>query len=121
MGFIDAIRTCLQKYVDFKGRARRSEYWYWFLFSTLIGVGAEAISRMMDNQTISVVAGIVMCLPSIAVAIRRLHDIGKSGWFYLLALVPVIGWIILFIWYVRDSEPVENRYGPSPKALYSEI
>ncbi len=113
MSFKDSIVTCFQKIVTFDGRARRSEYW-WFQLCIFI---IEAILYPLLNQQgiIYTVLSIVIALASLSVTVRRLHDIGKSGWLVLLELIPVIGWIILLIWMCKDSEPGENKFGPNPK------
>ena len=118
MSFVESIQTVLGKYCDFNGRARRSEYWWFTLaYSVLSGV----LSGFAQNSTIfGIISGIVslaLLLPSLGVSVRRLHDIGKSGWWLLLALIPVIGAIILIVWDCKDSEPGDNQYGPNPKGM----
>jgi uncharacterized membrane protein YhaH (DUF805 family) len=121
MGFAEAIRTCLEKYVGFSGRARRSEYWYFVLFTLIVSMVAgilDGILGTMDDDTnvgvIGSIASLALLLPSIAVAIRRLHDTSRSGWWILIGLIPIVGWIILIVFYVQDSHG-DNTYGPSPK------
>jgi uncharacterized membrane protein YhaH (DUF805 family) len=97
--FFDAIKVCLTKYVDGKGRASRSEYWYFALFTFLVDVATGGV------------AAVLLLLPSITVSVRRLHDIGKSGWTLLWVLLPVIGWIVLLVYAVRPGEPNTNAYG----------
>lgn len=105
MNFADAIRTCFTKYVDFNGRAKRPEFWWWALFVFLAGLVAQWIGYLP-----SLVVSLGTLLPSIAVGARRLHDIDKSGWWQLVGLIPFIGWIIMIWWCVQDSkEP--NRFG----------
>ena len=114
MSFIDAIKTCFRKYATFSGRARRSEFWYWQLFTAIVGGIAAAI----DGSDSNVVAGIVAAeffIPNLAVAVRRLHDTGKSGWYYLMVLIPLVGWVFPLIKYCTDSEPGTNMYGENPK------
>jgi uncharacterized membrane protein YhaH (DUF805 family) len=124
MSFQDAVRTCLQqKYTDFSGRARRSEFWYFFLFSVLASTAAGLLdtlfhtrpSGMYTTGLIQSLVQLVLLLPGLAVGARRLHDISRSGWWLLLNLVPLVGQIILIVWAVQDSRP-DNQYGPSPKA-----
>lgn len=118
MSFTESIKSVFSKYATFSGRARRSEYWYFALFvfivdlilSTVLG----AISQKL-GQTLSSLFSLAILIPSLAVCCRRLHDIGKSGWLQLLALIPVVGWIILIIWAAKDSDPGENQYGANPK------
>ncbi len=109
MNFIDAIKTCFVKYVDFTGRAARSEFWYWELFSFIASLATAVLSQQL-NAAFS----IATLIPSIAVGARRLHDIDRSGWWLLLVFIPVIGWIVLIIWQVRPSDPSPNRFGAPP-------
>jgi uncharacterized membrane protein YhaH (DUF805 family) len=121
MSFTEAIRSVLNQYVGFSGRARRSEYWYWVLFYIIIGVIASLLDRALFGATsswISSIVGLALLLPGLAVAVRRLHDTTRSGWWILLGLIPVVGAIILIVFYVQDSHG-DNQYGPSPKAVGS--
>ena len=104
IGFGDAIKICFNKFADFEGRARRSEFWWWYLFTVLVGW----------IPYIGWLASLVFLIPSLAVGARRLHDTGRSGWLQFLMLVPCIGSIILIIWWCEDSKG-DNEYGPSPK------
>tara|TARA_Y100001970_G_scaffold286366_1_gene408329 strand:- start:11 stop:376 length:366 start_codon:yes stop_codon:yes gene_type:complete len=121
MGFIEAIKICLNKYVDFKGRARRSEYWFFFLFTLLVSVilgFAEGYLGIFPNINQSILANIfalIVLLPAIGVGVRRLHDTNHSGWWYLLSIIPIIGFIILLIWLCKDSDEGDNRFGSNPK------
>ena len=125
MTFTNAIATCFRKYADFSGRARRSEYWMFMLFTTIVEVLTTVIFTTIIPLTVEIdgsefsivylVACVIFILPKLAVSVRRLHDIGKSGWFYLISLIPVVGQIIFFIWCVKDSEECTNEYGQSPK------
>ncbi len=108
MDFVSAVKTCFTKYVGFEGRAGRSEYWWWVLFvvvvSVLLGVvGAEMLGGVFSLATL---------LPSLAVGARRLHDIGKSGWWQLLGFIPLIGWLVLIYWGVQPGEG-DNAHGPA--------
>lgn len=117
MSFVDAIKSCFTQYVGFSGRARRSEYWYFCLFNILIGIVFGILAVFADVFTIiSYIVSLGLFLPGLAVCIRRLHDIGKSGWNLLFALIPLVGAILLIVWYCKDSEPGDNVYGPNPKA-----
>ena len=125
MTFTNAIATCFRKYADFSGRARRSEYWMFMLFTTIVEVLTTVIFTTIIPLTVEIdgsefsivylVACVIFILPKLAVSVRRLHDIGKSGWFYLISLIPVVGQIIFFIWCVKDSEARTNKYGKDPK------
>ncbi|WP_066053930.1 DUF805 domain-containing protein [Robertmurraya korlensis] len=106
----------LKNYVGFQGRARRKEYWMFFLFNFLITILLSIIESMLGlGGILSALYGLAVLLPSIAVSVRRLHDIGRSGWWMLLSLIPVIGLIVLLVFAVLDSQPGENKYGPNPK------
>lgn len=104
MTFSESIRTCFLKYATFDGRASRSEYWWFFLFTCLASAALGSIS-----QTLSGLFSLAVLLPSLAVGVRRLHDVDKSGWFLLLWFIPIIGWIILIVWATqKGKEP--NRF-----------
>lgn len=118
MGFTEAVKSGFANYVSFSGRARRSEYWYWTLFAILTSVVANIIDAVVGSAPIfSLVVGLGLLLPGLAVSIRRLHDTGRSGWWILIALIPLIGLIVLIVFYLQDGEPTENRFGPPPKTL----
>lgn len=117
MSFADAIKSCFSQYVGFAGRARRSEFWYFYLFTIIVSIVASVLQRAVSNSGSGVITGIVglaLILPSLAVGVRRLHDTGRSGWWILIGLIPVIGTIVLIVFYVQDSHS-DNQYGPSPK------
>lgn len=117
MSFVDAIKSVFSQYVGFGGRARRSEYWYFCLFNIIVSVVLSFLANSVSSafSLLSTVYSLAVLLPGIAVAIRRLHDIGKSGWFYLFILIPLVGSIILIVWFCKDSEPGANMWGPNPK------
>ena len=117
MDFGTAIKTCFKKYATFEGRAIRSEFWYWCLFSLLLGactaiidVGILGYSADAEFTPINSIATVVTFLPGIAVTARRLHDVGKSGWWMLLTFT-IIGLIPLIIWYANEGEKKKNQYG----------
>lgn len=122
MGFTDAVRICLQKYADFSGRGRRSEYWYFALFNLLVAIAASILDAILGTDfdtgsgLIGVLASLALLLPGLAAGVRRLHDTTRSGWWILIGLIPIIGWIILIVFYVQDSHP-DNQYGPNPKGV----
>ena len=147
MSFFEAVKTVLTKYAVFSGRARRKEYWYFFLFNVIVGfiVGflGGAMQKPKAMTVLSIAFTLAFLLPSIAVAIRRLHDTGRSGWWYLLgvpgvvlaqaanqmrspentllplamALVSLAFTVPVFIWLCRDSQPGPNRFGENPKGI----
>ena len=117
MNFVEAIQVCLSKYATFHGRARRSEYWWFALFNLIVSVVAAIIDRALGGgQIFQVLVSLALFLPSLAVAIRRLHDTNWSGWWILIGLIPLVGFIILIVWFCTDSTPGDNNYGPYPKA-----
>lgn len=105
-----AVKTCFSKYADFNGRATRSEYWYFFLFNFIVGIVLGWIPFL------GWLVSLALLVPSLAVAWRRLHDIGKSGAFYLFILIPLVGWIFVLIWLCKETQPGDNQYGPQPLA-----
>ncbi|MFG2181457.1 DUF805 domain-containing protein [Streptomyces abikoensis] len=106
----------LKKYAVFSGRARRQEYWMFTLISTVISiVVAIAEGVLGTNSVIGTVYVLAVLLPSLAVTVRRLHDTDRSGWWVLIGLIPVVGWIVLLVFTCLDSQPQPNKYGPSPK------
>jgi uncharacterized membrane protein YhaH (DUF805 family) len=114
MGLGDAVNTCFSKYATFSGRATRSEYWYWVLFTVLVAIGLAIVEVVITNlggQILSAIFDLATIIPSIAVASRRLHDIDRSGWWQLLFFIPVIGWLVLLYWFVQSGTPTNNRFG----------
>lgn len=117
MGFLDAIKSVVvDNYANFSGRARRSEYWFFVLANFLLGIITTILSDVVPRFMLIVyIVGLPLIIPSLAVCVRRLHDIGKSGWFYLLSFIPLIGPILMIIWFCQDSQPGENKWGANPK------
>ncbi|HEX5129221.1 MAG TPA: DUF805 domain-containing protein [Usitatibacter sp.] len=106
----------LKKYAVFSGRARRKEFWMFVLFYFIFAVVAAVVDSMIGVPVLGMVLMLGLLVPSFAVGARRLHDIGKSGWWQLLVFLPLVGAIILIIFWVMDSNPGDNQYGPNPKA-----
>ena len=112
----------MKQYADFEGRARRTEYWMFTLFNfifSLVLTGLDTLLGFSNGLGTGVLSGIyslVVLVPSIAVGVRRLHDLGKSGWKYLYVLIPIVGAIMLLVWFCTEGERHENAYGPDPKA-----
>jgi uncharacterized membrane protein YhaH (DUF805 family) len=104
MTFVESIRTCFKKYADFTGCAPISEFWWWMLFTIVTGLVIDTVSPKL-----SLVFSLLTFVPGIAVGARRLHDTNRSGWLQLLILIPIIGWILMIIWWVQDGK-VPNRY-----------
>src|SRR5687767_4333179 len=100
MGFTEAVKSGFGNYVNFSGRARRSAYWYWALFVLLVTIAANVIDAVLGTAPIlSAVVGLGLLLPNLAVSVRRLHDTGRSGWWILIGLIPLIGFIVLIVFY----------------------
>jgi len=116
MNMKEAVVSVLSKYVDFSGRARRSEYWYFTLAYAIVSIIVGIIAKVTGLNILSTILSLAVLLPSLAVGARRLHDIGKSGWWLLINLTG-IGAIVLLIWAVTDSQAGSNQYGPNPKGL----
>lgn len=124
MGFGTAIKVCFTKYFGFSGRACRSEYWWFALFCSLVALAqnfanfALVISNPYADHTglsaIQFLISLLFVFPSLAVAVRRLHDIDKSGWWYLILLIPLIGIILLLVWFCRRGTRGPNRFGNDP-------
>jgi len=127
--FPDAVRTCLTKYAVFNGRATRSEYWFFVLFAFLVVVAAAILDSIlnmvvfepaMGGNMLSGLAMLALLLPQLAAAVRRLHDLGHSGWWYLIGLVPAVGGAALLIWFCFRGTEGDNRFGPDPLGFESE-
>ena len=127
MDFQTALRTFWKRYRDFRGRSRRSEYWFIQLFLVVTNIAVAIIDlalmgwdvdRFLANGGGGIVGLIwilVTIVPALAVLVRRLHDTGKSGWWALVGLLPLVGAIVLLVFTVTDSSPGENKFGISPK------
>lgn len=119
MDFWEAVRSGFSHYVKFDGRASRPAFWWWVLFSFLVYFAASIIDEAVlgssgGSQTLMVLVYVVLFLPSLSVAIRRLHDTDRSGWWVLIGLIPIVGAIVLIIFYLGKSYEASNRFGPSP-------
>lgn len=112
----------LKKYAVFEGRARRKEYWFFVLFNLLITLGLtmiDGVTGTLDPRGgVGLLSGLytlAVIIPAIAVSVRRLHDTDRSGWWFLIAFIPVIGPIVLLVFMALDGTPGDNRFGPNPK------
>lgn len=129
MGLFEAVKSVFSKYATFQGRASRSEYWFFYLFNILleigllivglilgaiVGDGTGALAGMGIAYVLLCIYGLIALIPSISVFVRRMHDIGRSGWWYWLALVPLVGVIILLVFLLTGSDRGDNQYGPEP-------
>ncbi|MGA9398872.1 MAG: DUF805 domain-containing protein [Anaerolineaceae bacterium] len=115
----------MKKYIVFSGRARRKEYWYFMLFNVLATFVLAFIDQLIGTQIksdtasvygwLSTLYSLAIVLPTLTVSVRRLHDTSHSGWWLFISLIPLIGSIVLLIFYLTDSQPGDNQYGPNPK------
>lgn len=105
----------LRQYADFTGRARRKEYWMYLLVSVIISVVLAILDGILGISLLGVLYGLAVLLPSLAVGARRLHDTGRSGWWQLIGIVPIIGSIVLIVFFALDGQRQPNMYGPDPK------
>lgn len=119
--FIDCLT---KKYVCFSGRARRQEYWMFVLFNIIAAFVVGFIGGFLASVTgvdafafLGAIYNLAVLIPSFAVFCRRMHDTGRSGWWWLIGLIPFVGWIVLLVFCCLDSQPGENKYGPNPKGL----
>jgi uncharacterized membrane protein YhaH (DUF805 family) len=114
MTFGEAVRSGFDHYVKFDGRASRPAFWWWVLFVVLASVGANIIDLAFGAPVFSAIVGLGLLLPNLSVAIRRLHDTDRTGWWVLIWLIPLIGWIVLLVFYLQQGDAGENRFGPPP-------
>jgi uncharacterized membrane protein YhaH (DUF805 family) len=118
MTFFGAVSNVFKNYVGFSGRAARSEYWYWVLFVFIVNLALLMLDRAMFEDMVqgpfSGIFSLLTLLPSIAVAVRRLHDVDRTGWWFLLVFIPVIGWIVLLVWFCTKGTAGANRFGADP-------
>ena len=112
MGFSEAVRYGFQNYATFEGRASRAAFWWWTLFSILATIAANIVDAIIGIPIFSIVVALGLLLPNLSISVRRLHDIDKTGWWILIGLIPLIGFIVLIIFYVQKGDPGENSYGP---------
>ena len=119
MNFQSAVQSGFSKYVTFSGRASRSEYWYFALAYIVASIVAAVIDHAvldMDSSPLSIIVWLGFILPSIAVSFRRLHDVNKSAWWLFFFLVPIVGPIMMIVWYCSRGTIGDNRFGPDPLA-----
>jgi len=120
MGFQEAVSSGFDHYTKFDGRASRPAFWWWFLFQVLVAIGAQILDAILGTHFIYLIAALALLLPGLSVAIRRLHDTGRSGWWILIGIIPLIGFIVLLIFYLEDSHAETNEYGPPPNGGVSD-
>ena len=118
----------LKKYAVFSGRARRAEYWYFVLFNIIVAVVLSLIDTLLGTfnfmQGVGLLSGLyalAVLIPTLAVTVRRLHDIDRTGWWIFINLIPLIGFIVLLVFAVTGGTPGSNRYGPNPKGATARV
>ena len=118
----------LKKYAVFSGRSRRMEYWYFVLFNIIVSIVLGVIDGLLGTSgsyagagLLSGIYGLAVLIPTLAVTVRRLHDIDRSGWWILIALVPLIGVIVLLVFALLEGTPGDNQYGPNPKGATARV
>jgi len=118
MEFVQSVKRNMTTgaYAQISGRASRSEYWWFVLFTLLASTAAGVLDVLFPGDLLQTLFGIVTFIPGIALGIRRMHDIGKSGWWLLIGLIPVIGWIVLIVWLATKSNPGANQWGETSRA-----
>jgi uncharacterized membrane protein YhaH (DUF805 family) len=128
MSFVDSMKTVLSlKFIEFNGRASRSEYWWFFLFTFTCGIILSIVdvafliiadisfdSILWTITPLTTLFQLIILIPSLAVTVRRFHDIGRSGWWIFIVLVPCVGFILYLVWLIQDGEPHDNMYGAVP-------
>ena len=113
---IDWFVKCLKNYANFTGRARRKEFWFFALSQFIIFIIAQIIDAVIGSEVLFyALAMLALIIPGLAVSVRPLHDIGKSGWWYLIGLIPIIGFILLIIWFATETKPENNQWGQPAK------
>ncbi len=123
LSFQEAIKTCFRQYAQFRGRAPRSEYWWWALFVFLVMLASQIIDGLViapllglpvastaDGTPLSSILGLALLIPNISVAVRRLHDVNRSGFWLFIILVPILGFLLLLYWYLQPSYPGQTKY-----------
>lgn len=137
MGFSEAVRSAFSKYATFSGRARPAEYWWFVVFNILgnivtgaidysifggyVAQTADGYTIVVQNSPLSGLFSLAIFLPGLSVMVRRLHDVGRSGWWFWIVLIPVVGFFILIYWMIRRGDVGDNDYGPDPLGYGSSV
>ena len=107
MNFTQSVSTCMRKYATFSGRATRSEFWWFYLFIFLVYCGVNIVNA---TSSLSIIVSLAFLIPTLAAGSRRLHDIGKSGWWQLVCFIPIIGLVLMIIWFASDTKEAGDKY-----------
>jgi uncharacterized membrane protein YhaH (DUF805 family) len=113
MGFVDAVKSVYTRYVDFSTRSSRSEYWWFVLFYVIAGIVLGIVDMIIGINILTAILMLGSIIPGIAVGVRRLHDIGRSGWWMLIGFIPLVN-LLLIYWYVLPGEEGDNAWGSNP-------
>ena len=114
-------KLALSKYAQFTGRSRRSEYWYFVLFNMIFAILAAMVDNALwDFPILYSLYGLAVLIPGLSVAVRRLHDTNKSGWWLLIAFIPLVGAIVLIVFMATEGDRSDNQYGADPKSAAEE-
>ncbi|WP_028746890.1 DUF805 domain-containing protein [Rhizobium mesoamericanum] len=112
MSFKEAVSSVFSKYAVFSGRAGRPEFWWFALFNVIASLIVAFLDKVLFGyEILGALYGLFVLLPGLGVAVRRLHDIGRSGWWILVGIIPLVGWIVLLVWYLSPGTPGSNEYG----------
>ncbi|MFI9601406.1 DUF805 domain-containing protein [Streptomyces sp. NPDC052043] len=111
----------LKKYAVFNGRARRQEYWMFTLFTVIISIVLAIVDAVIGTQALDWIYTVAVLLPTLAVTVRRLHDTDRSGWWVLIGLIPLVGFIVMLVFLATEGTPRENKYGANPKEPLAHI
>lgn len=118
MNFSDAIQSGFKNYAKAEGRASRSEFWFWILFSVLLSIAASTVDSALINPPVrnpfGLFVNLFLCVPTICMNIRRLHDADRTGWWVLIGLIPLLGVIVLIIFGCLEGTKGANQFGPEP-------
>jgi uncharacterized membrane protein YhaH (DUF805 family) len=114
VNFVEAVKAGFRNYARFGGRASRSEFWWWLLFAVLVALIVAAMDGTVfeESMLLTLLVWLALLLPSISVGVRRLHDLGRSGWWMMLSFIPAAGAIVLLVFCLQEGDPGGNAYGP---------
>jgi uncharacterized membrane protein YhaH (DUF805 family) len=107
----------LKKYAVFNGRARRKEYWMFTLFSVIASIVLAIVDAVIGTQALEIIYGLATLLPTLGVSVRRLHDTDRTGWWILIGLIPLVGFIVMLVFLASEGTSGQNKYGANPKGL----